>query len=85
MAGCTRGMLRGFPVVNLAVQLREWHVEGEKDESAMALRVCGEKVVRAFCDQQSLVILEPSMAVEFRAEGKRNCDNSITPPSHART
>lgn len=66
-------MFMGFPVVNLGVELLSWKLEGDSTEAASALRVCGEKIVRDFCSQQTapLAILEPSMSVEFRVEGQQ--------------
>lgn len=56
--------------MNIRVELLSFQVEGDAAESATALRVCGEKVVREFCKGQPLAILEPAMQVEFRTEGE---------------
>lgn len=69
LAGCARGAIMGFPIVNLDVMLLEWHTEGDLNEAVTALRVCGEKIVRRFAESQApLALLEPAMQVEFRVE-----------------
>lgn len=67
VAACMRGALKGFPLVNIDVELLEWRSE---DESGTAVKVCAEKLIREFCSQTRLAVLEPTMAVEIRSEAE---------------
>lgn len=58
-----KGLLIGFPVVNVRVRLQDgaFHVV---DSSEMAFRICAQTAIREFYHQAGPTILEPIMKVE---------------------
>lgn len=65
LSACLRGALKGFPLVNVEVEILDWRTE---DETGNAIKVCAEKLIREFCSQCALAVLEPTMAVQVRSE-----------------
>jgi len=58
-----KGLLIGFPVVNIRVRLQDgaFHVV---DSSEMAFRICAQTAIREFYHKANPIILEPIMKVE---------------------
>lgn len=69
-SACIRGNHKGYPIVNIGLEVLEWKTEGDiGGDSGIALKVCAEKAVRqVWSNLEDYVTLEPAMQVEVRTE-----------------